>query len=65
MAGKHIPLNVARGEGPHSSVKLILKDLPLHEVSNNQVLNKMKKYSEVLSEVKYSNIWVNGVKTHL
>ena len=43
VAGKHVPLHVAQGDGPHSSVKLILKDLPLHEVSNDHVLAEVKK----------------------
>ena len=65
VAGKHIPLHVARGDSPHSLVKLILKDLPLHEVSNDHVLAEVKKHGEVLSEMKYSNIWVDGKRTHL
>ena len=65
VAGKHVPLHTARGDGPHSLVKLILKDLPLHKVSNNHVLAEVKKHGEVLSEVKYSNIWVDGKRTHL
>ena len=65
LAGKHIPLNVAQGQGLHSTVKLVLKDLPLHEVSNEHVLEAVKQYAEVVSEVRYSNIWVNGQHMHL
>ncbi len=47
------------------SVKLILKDLPLHEVSNEEVLLELKKHVSVLSEVKYSNVYIDGKRTHL
>lgn len=56
LASKHVSLNVSYGEGLHSLVKLIIKDLPLHEVSNEHVLAAVKEYGDVLSDVKYSNI---------
>ena len=38
------------------NAKIILKDLPLNEVSNEQVLKAVKERYEVKSEVWYSNI---------
>ncbi len=64
LAGKHVSLNTARCENS-DTVKIIIKDLPLHEVSNQEVLVAVKEAFEVLSEVKYSNVFVDGKKTHL
>ena len=47
------------------SVKLIIKDLPLYEVSNQDVLATLKENFEVLSEVKYSNVFIDGKHTYL
>ena len=65
LNGKHVSLNVSHGEGLHSLVKLIIKDLPLHKVSNKHILAAVKEYGDVLSDVKYSNIWIDGKRTHL
>ncbi len=37
----------------------------MNEVSNQDVLTQVKKTCEIKSEVWYSNIWVDGKKTHL
>ncbi len=42
-----------------------MKDLPLHEVSNEDVLTAIKRHVQVLSDVKYSNVFVDGKRTHL
>ncbi len=49
------------------NVKVILKDLPLNEVTNERVLATLKALEgvEVQSPVKYCNIYVNGQWTHL
>ena len=48
-------------------MKLVLKDLPLHEISNDQVLAALKRNEDidVQSQVWYSNIYIDGHRTHL
>ena len=64
IAGRHVALTVARRENS-DSIKIVLKDLPLHEVSNQDTLMTVKEHIDVLSDVKYSNIFVDGRRTHL
>ena len=68
MAGlniaSHVSLVVSCKDNTES-IKLIIKDLPLHKVSNQDVLAILKENFEVLSDVKYSNIFINGKCTHL
>ncbi len=66
LAGKWISLQApTRTPGFSINAKIILKDLPLNEVSNEQVLKAVKERCEVKSEVWYSNIWIDGKKTYL
>ena len=64
IAGRHVALTAARKENS-DSVKIILKDLPLHEVLNQDTLTLVKEHVDVLSDVKYSNIFVDGRRMHL
>ncbi len=41
-------------------VKVTLKDLPLHCVDNEDVLDSLQKVCKVNSTVKYSNLWYNS-----
>ncbi len=49
------------------NVKIILKDILLNEVTNERVLMTLKSLEgvDVQSPVCYSNIFVNGQRTHL
>ncbi len=65
LAGKHISLESRTLSAPVLNVKITVKDLPLHEVSNEAVLEAVKQIAPVASPVKYSNIWIDGHCTHL
>ncbi len=65
VAGKHLSLELHPFTVTTPNVKIILKDLPLHEVGNNVILISVKTICPIASEVKYSNIWVDGRRTHL
>ena len=55
VAGKYVTL---RSEylAPHNkSVKVMIRDLPLHSVDNEEVLDTLKDICDVLSLVNYSN----------
>ncbi len=41
-------------------MKITLKDLPLHSISNEQVLEALKEICPVQLEVHYSNVWHDG-----
>ena len=45
--------------------KVTLKDLPLHSISNEEVLEALKEICPVQSEVWYSNIWHDGKPTSI
>ncbi len=64
LAGRHVSLAPSWHEHTES-IKSIIKDLPLHKVSNQNVLAVVKELFSVLSDVKYSNVFVDGRKTHL
>ncbi len=63
LAGCYVSLIAACRDNTFS-VKLILKDLPLHEVSNQDTLAELKKHIKVLSDVKYNNVYVDSKCTH-
>ena len=46
-------------------MKLTLRDLPLHSVSNEDVLEALKAVCEVQSEVQYANVWFEGWLTNI
>ena len=65
LVGKHISV-ASLGDHVHSpNVKITIKDLPLHEVSNEEVLAVLKTITNIASPVKYSNIWLDSHQTHL
>ncbi len=64
LAGKHVSLNTARCENLDTA-KIIVKDLPLHKISNQEILIAIKEVFELLSKVKYSNVFVDGKKNHI
>ena len=43
-----------------ASMKVVFKDLPLHSMTNEEVLEVVKEYCKVSSEVKYANLWFEG-----
>ena len=59
LAGRHVTLMPYRHEN-NDLVKIIIKDLPLHEVSNQDVLSSVKEHMDILSDVRYSNVYVDG-----
>ncbi len=46
-------------------VKITIKDLPLHSVLNQDVLDVVKAFYPPQSDFKYSNIWFNGKVTSI
>ena len=46
-------------------VKITLRDLPLHDVGNEDVLKALHDLCTVLSTVNYSNVWHNGQMTNI
>ena len=66
LAGKWISLQaLAREPGFNANAKIIVKDLPLNEISNDYVLHAVKSQVDIKSKVWYSNIWIDGKLTHL
>ncbi len=65
LAGKHISLEARMTSISTPNVKITLKDLPLHEVTNEEVLTVVKQVASIASPVKYANIWIDGHHTHL
>ncbi len=63
VVGKHIFLRSESQQASHSAVKITLKDLPLHTITNEAVLEALKEYCLVQSEVCYSNLWHEGKPT--
>ncbi len=60
VAGKQIMLRSQLNPQCQESVKVTLKDSPLHKVSNEETLEALKEICLVQSEVCYSNVWYNG-----
>ncbi len=46
-------------------MKITIRDLPLHEVANDEVLQALKEFTDVASPVKHCNIWIDGRQTYL
>ncbi len=67
LAGKSVDLQAPSFDPDSLNAKIILKDLPLHEVGNDHVLKDLKKISDldIKSIVKYCNIYVDGHHTYL
>ena len=60
LAGWYIQLHSEQRETRKPMVKVMFKDLPLHTVSNLEVLDAVKEICEPTSEVSYCNVWFNG-----
>ena len=65
LAGKHISLESHSFSTSSPTVKIVVKDLPLHEVTNEDVLEAVKQVAPVMLMIKYANIWIDGRHTHL
>ncbi len=65
VAGKYVALRSEYRSAQKKSVKITLKDLPLHSMGNEDVLESVKEHCEVLSMVNYSNVWHNGCITNI
>ncbi len=65
VAGKYVMLQNEINPTQRNTVKITVKDLPLHSVSNQEVLDAINQCCPVHSEVKYSNIWHNGKATSI
>ena len=65
LGGKHIPLQSEFRPQHQTSIKITIKDLPLHMVDNAQVLNALSKICEVTSEVFYGTLWHDGKATSI
>ncbi len=46
-------------------MKVTIRDLPLHSVDNEEVLDALKDICDVLSPVNYSNVWHNSQMTNI
>ncbi len=56
LAGKHISLESLSFSTSSPIVKIVVKDLPLHELTNKDVLEVVKQVAPVMSAIKYANI---------
>ena len=56
VAGQYVTLRLEVTPKQYDTAKVMLKDLPLHSVSNEEVLEAVKQLCPIQSEVKYSNI---------
>ena len=65
LAGQYVPLQSEERVHHKSTVKLTLRDLPLHSVSSEDVLETLKAVCEVQSEVQYANVWFEGRLTNI
>ncbi len=63
IAGKHILLHSEYKSSQVKSMKVTLKDLPLHSVSNEEVLEALKEVCLVQLEIRYINVWYEGYLT--
>ena len=60
VAGKYIQLRSEFWSANVKSVKITLRDLPLHCVDNAEVLEAVSHLCTVLSPVQYGTLWHNG-----
>ncbi len=65
IAGRFVPLRSELRQDAIHSAKVTLKDLPLHSVGNDEVLEAVKKICSVTSVVNYSNLWFEGKMTNI
>ena len=60
ITGRFIALQSDYRPEAHQSVKVMIKDLPLHSMDNETVLEGLYHMCEVTSLVNYSNLWFKG-----
>ncbi len=65
VAGCYIQLWSEFCPEARKSLKVMLRDLPLHSVDNEQVLHALNDICQVSSPVNFSNIWLNGQLTSI
>ncbi len=65
VAGKFVTLCSEYHSNFKESVKITLKDLPLHAVDNELVLEAVRPLATVLSPVNYLNVWYNRKMTNI
>ncbi len=57
LGGRHIPLHSKFHTTQMKTVKVTVKDLPLHVVDNEQVLSVISDLCVVKSEIFYGMVW--------
>ncbi len=65
IAGKHIQLQNDVQVSARRTVKITLRDLPLHAVDNAQVLEVLSENWAVTLEISYGTLWHNGQPTSI
>ncbi len=65
VAGRYIQLQSEVRQDRVHSVKVTLRDLPLHSVDNKAVLEALCDVCHITSLVKYSNVWFQGKLTNI
>ena len=65
IAGRFITLQSDHRPEVRQSVKITIKDLPLHSIGNEAILEHMCGLCEVTSTVNYSNLWFEGKATSI
>ncbi len=65
IAGRYIQLQTEVRPEKQRSVRITLKDLPLHSMSNEDVLEAIRDICHVTSLVKYANVWYDGKLTSI
>ena len=65
LAGKLISLESHSFSISSPMVKIVVKDLSLHKVTNEDVLEAVKQVALVMLAIKYANIWIDGRQTYL
>ncbi len=65
LNGKHIQLCSEIRPADRKTVRVTLRDLPLHTVDNSDILDALSDNFTVTSEVQYSTIWHNGKPTSI
>ena len=65
IAGRYVQLRMEMRPRNKTSVKITIKDLPLYDVDNSEVLEMLSDICSVQSEVNYSTIWFKGKLTSI
>ncbi len=65
VAGRYIQLQSEVRQDRVHLVKVTLRDLPLHSVDNETVLETLGEVCQITSPVRYSNVWYQGRLTNI